>query len=111
MLYIAVRGDFILVGDLMKSVSLLQCGVDHYQAWTLAGRNISGRKGLYGTVSKRQTFACRCWIGNEEAGNIAGVLGARFGTSIHVARVVNSRFGSENSCMDRIRSVFLQTLR
>ena len=24
-LYIAVRGDFILVGDLMKSLSLLQC--------------------------------------------------------------------------------------
>ena len=62
------------------SVSLLQSGVDHYQVWTLAGRNISGKKGLYGTVSKRQTFTCCCWIGNEEAGNIAGVLGAHDGS-------------------------------
>lgn len=59
-------------------VSLMSSGVDHFCVWTLAGRNLSGKKGLFGAVSRKQTLTAAAWIGDAENGFV-GVLGAHDG--------------------------------
>ena len=75
-----------------SGLRILQTGASHFHLWTLSGRTISGKKGIFGASFKKQNLTCGGWLPPNEEGKSDGVVGAADG-SVQIGRA---------SCRERV---------
>ena len=44
--------------------ALLQCGVGHFRVWSVRGRMMTGKRGLFGSGARRQNLVCAAFAGD-----------------------------------------------